>query len=465
LLYRHSEVFRSLLMVADLGIIAAAWMAAYWIRFDTGIPAPLGVPESQAYMLALAAILPLWWVLMRRQGLYEPKRIGSLLTEFLDVLSATAQGVILLLALSFFVRTYSYSRAVVLVFSLIAPASIMSLRVALRVTLRQLRARGYNLRYVLVAGAGRLAEEVIARIHDHPESGLSVEGVLADGAEGKRIHDVPVVGEYKDVKQALHGDTRIDQVIIALPRADWQRMDDILAELDDEIVSVKLAPDLLHILTLRSSVESLDGLPIIGLRESPLVGWASVQKRVFDFAGSALLLAVMWPLLAAIGLGVLVTSGRPIFYTQRRVGLDGRVFSMLKFRTMLPDAEQAGTPVWARKNDPRRTRFGRLIRPLSLDELPQLWNVLRGEMSLVGPRPERPIFIEEFRREIPGYMLRHKVKAGMSGWAQVHGWRGDTSVYERIEHDIYYIQHWSLKLDVQILAMTIWSVFVRRDAD
>jgi exopolysaccharide biosynthesis polyprenyl glycosylphosphotransferase len=354
---------------------------------------------------------------------------------------------------------------VVLVFSLIAPVSIMSLRVALRVTLRQLRARGYNLRYVLVAGAGRLAEEVIARIHDHPESGLSVEGVLADGAEGKRIHDVPVVGEYKDVKQALHGDTRIDQVIIALPRADWQRMDDILAELDDEIVSVTLAPDLSHILTLRSSVGSLDGLPMIGLRESPLVGWASVQKRVFDLAGGALLLAVMWPLLAAIGLGVLVTSGRPIFYTQRRVGLDGRVFSMLKFRTMLPDAEQAGTPVWARKNDPRRTRFGRLIRPLSLDELPQLWNVLRGDMSLVGPRPERPVFIEEFRREIPGYMLRHKVKAGMSGWAQVHGWRGDTSVHERIEHDIYYIQHWSLKLDVQILAMTIWSVFVRRDAD
>jgi exopolysaccharide biosynthesis polyprenyl glycosylphosphotransferase len=452
-------------MITDLGIIAAAWMGAYWFRFETGMPAPLGVPDPRAYGLALSVILPLWWVLMRRQGLYEPKRIGSLLTEFLDVLSAAAQGVILLLALSFFVRTYSYSRAVVLMFSLAAPVLIMSLRVALRLALRQLRARGYNLRYVLVAGAGRLAEEIIIRIHDHPESGLSVEGVLADGAEGKRIQDVPVVGGYRDVKQALHGDTRIDQLIIALPRDDWQRMDDILAELDDEIVSVKLAPDLLHILTLRSSVESLDGLPIISLRESPLVGWASVQKRAFDLIGSALLLAMIWPLLAAIGVGVLVTSGRPLFYTQRRVGLDGRIFSMLKFRTMLPDAEKAGTPVWGRKNDPRRTRFGRLIRPLSLDELPQLWNVLRGDMSLVGPRPERPVFIEEFRREIPGYMLRHKVKAGMSGWAQVHGWRGDTSVHERIEHDIYYIQNWSLKLDVQILAMTIWSVFVRRDAD
>ena len=220
-------------------------------------------------------------------------------------------------------------------------------------------------------------------------------------------------------------------------------------------MNVKIVPDLLHGFNLRSSVESFDGIPVIGMQETALFGWAALGKRTFDVLGSAFLVCALSPLLVGLGLGVLATSGRPIFYRQSRMGHDGRVFEMLKFRSMKQDAEQEG-PGWTTDDDPRRTRFGRLMRRNSFDELPQLFNVLRGDMSLVGPRPEQPTYIENFRREIPGYMLRHKVRAGMTGWAQVHGWRGDTSIHERVEHDLYYIQKWSFLLDVRILVMTLF---------
>jgi Undecaprenyl-phosphate glucose phosphotransferase len=462
-LYRHSEVFRSMMMVADLAIVAAAWMGAYWLRFHAGIPAPKGVPPIGEHALALIVILPLWFVLLRQQGLYAPRRLGSLLREAGDVAKVTLTGVTVLLAASFFVRSHSYSRGMVVAFSLATPALIIGLRVVVRLSLREVRRRGYNQRFILVVGGGRLAEEIIQRIHNHPQSGMQVLGVLADGPVGRTLRGVPVTGHYVDLKYRLSQE-RIDEVIVALPRDEWPLVDKVLAELDDEVTSVKLAPDLLHISTLHASVESLDGLPIISLRDTPLVGWASVKKRVFDVVGSALLLAGSAPFLALLGLGVWATSGRPVLYRQKRMGLDGRIFDMLKFRTMRRDAEDGLRPVWTRADDPRRTRLGALLRRLSLDELPQLLNVLRGEMSLVGPRPERPIFIDEFKREIPGYMRRHKVRSGMTGWAQVHGWRGDTSLRDRIEHDIYYIQNWSIGLDVQILLMTAWSVISGRNA-
>ncbi len=449
-------------MLADLALLAAAWLGAYWLRFGTGIDVPLGVPPFRAYALALLAIIPVGWVLLSRSGVYEPKRLGSLLGESVDIVKANATGVVILLAASFFVRSYSFSRGVVLIFSVAAPLLLVSFRVVVRTTLRRLRRRGYNRRFVIVVGGGRLAEEVIQRIHDHPQAGLHVRGVLADGLTGREIHGVPVVGGYGDLSHTL-GLERIDQVILALPRDEWHRLDKILSELEDSTANVKLVPDLLHIMTLRSSVEELDGLPIINLRDTPLVGWSSVQKRAFDLVGSALGLTLGLPLFVAIGLLIRMISGGPVLYRQRRVGLDGREFDMLKFRSMPVDAESEGAS-WSRPDDPRPTRLGAWLRRMSIDELPQLWNVFRGEMSLVGPRPERPMFIQEFRREIPGYMLRHKVKSGLTGWAQVHGWRGDTSLHERIEHDIYYIQNWSLGLDLQILAMTISSALRGRNA-
>jgi Undecaprenyl-phosphate glucose phosphotransferase len=465
LLHRYSEVFRTLLMVADVTLIAGAWLAAYWLRFNTGIPAPLGIPEFRSYLLPIALIVPLWLVLFRSHGLYEPRRTESLLTEAWAITRATAAGVVLLIAVTFFARSYYYSRGVVAAFSVLSPLLVIGFRSGLRLGLRGLRRRGFNLRHVLVVGSGRLAEEVIGRIHAHPEAGLRVVGVLAEhvGPVYRKVAGVSVVSDYGGLKANIQR-APVDQVIVALPREESHHLEKILRDLDDEVPNVKLVPDLMDVLTLRSSVEQLDGMPIINLRDTPMLGWAAVQKRSMDLVLSSLALVVAAPLMALIGLAIWATSGRPIFYTQERMGLDGRVFRMSKFRSMSPDAETETGPVWARRGDARRTRLGALLRRFSLDELPQLWHVFRGDMSIVGPRPERPVFIEEFRREIPGYMLRHKVKAGLTGWAQIHGWRGSTSLEQRIEHDIYYIQNWSVGLDLRIIAQTVFSILFTRNA-
>lgn len=456
MLRRQHEIYRTLLLLGDLAIVAAAWMGAYALRFHAGIPAPLGVPPVEPYLSALLVLLPGWAWLFRRRGLYTPRRVDSPLSELAAVVAAGTTVTVLLVAVGFFFRSYFFSRGVVLLFWVLAISGVAAFRLAARKVLFALHRRGRHLRSALVVGGGRLAEQVIDRIHERPQLGLRVVGVLA-GEKSPRVHGVPVLGRYEQVKPVLHL-CGAHQVIVALPREDADRLEPLLDQLEDELVDIRLVPDVLHVATLSSSVEDFDGLPVINLRESPLVGWAAIQKRVFDVAVSSLLLLVTLPVMAAIALAIRLAAGAPVLYRQERMGLDGHVFWMLKFRTMVHDAERETGPVWARREDPRETRVGSFLRRTSLDELPQLWNVLRGDMSLVGPRPERPVFIEQFRREVPGYMLRHKVKAGLTGWAQVHRWRGDTSLQERIEHDLYYIRHWSLGLDVRILLMTLWRV-------
>ncbi len=468
MLYRYSEVFRTLLGVADGGLVAAAWIGAWWVCFESGWVSGVGSgPDLASHATLLLAIVPLWLLLFRGRGLYQPQRTGSLLHEAGGVIQVTAMGVVLLVSLTFLAGSPLQSRAVVAVFSFLAPVGVVGFRTAGRLGLRAARRRGFNLRFVLVVGAGQLAEEIIHRIHGHPEAGLRVLGVVADGGRGARmtVAGIPILGGISQLKEALHAGDRVDQVIIALPQSEGHSLEKVLADLDDEIVSVKLVPDLLRVMPLRRSVESLDGLPIIGLRESPMVGWAAVKKRLFDLGVCALIAVPAFLLGLVIAAAVGVSGGRPVLYTQDRTGLDGRIFRILKFRSMRRDAERDTGPVWTEAGDPRRTRVGAWLRRTNLDELPQLWNVIRGDMSLVGPRPERPVFIEEFRREIPGYMLRHKVKAGMTGWAQVHGWRGNTSLPERVEHDIYYIQNWSLGLDLRILLLTVWSIFRNPEGD
>jgi exopolysaccharide biosynthesis polyprenyl glycosylphosphotransferase len=461
LLYRHGEIFRSLLTLGDLALVALLWLGAYGLRFGVGFEAPRGMPPLSEYALALGAILPVYAYMLQGQGVYEPKRLGSFWNEAAQIGWATSAALVVLLAISFFLRSYSFSRAVVGIFALSVPLTLITERVVVRSILRLARRKGYNRRFALVVGSGRLSGEIIDRIRVHPDAGMHVIGLLREGSADGTRGSVPVLGSYADLKHVL-SERRVDHVIIALDVEESARLEKVLADLDDEVASVILAPDLLRVATLRSSVENFDGIPIIHLRESPLVGWASVQKRAFDIVGSALGLLVFAPVLSILAAGIVLSSGLPVFYRQRRMGLDGRIFAMQKLRTMKRDAEKTG-PSWSQANDPRRTRFGAWLRRFSLDELPQLWNVLKGEMSLVGPRPEQAELIQAFRREIPSYMLRHKVKSGMTGWAQVHGLRGDTSLHARIEHDIYYIQNWSMVLDLRILAMTVWSVLRDRN--
>ena len=452
MLQRRSQIFRTALVAGDVAIAVGAWLVAYAIAERAGSPT---LTPFAVHATAALGVVPLWIGLLRRHGLYTPRRIDSPFRDLVSVVQAGTLVALVLIAFGFLARAEVVTRPVMVPFWMLAVAGSAFLHVGSRKLVRVIHRRGHYMHRVLVAGSGRLAEEVIQRIQDHPEAGLRVAGVIADDPEIKRIGGVPVVGSSDRIKPVLQL-SAATEVILALDHAESELAPDLLSALEDELVDVRLVPDLFQILTLRSSVEDLDGLPVIGLRQSPLIGWAAFQKRAFDIAVALAVLLVAAPAMALIALAIALRSGRPVLYRQRRVGLDGREFEMLKFRTMVRDAERETGPVWATQGDLRQTGVGRFLRKTSLDELPQLWNVLRGDMSLVGPRPERPHFIERFRREVPGYILRHKVKAGMTGWAQVHRWRGDTSLHERIEHDLYYIQNWSLALDIRIMLMTLW---------
>jgi exopolysaccharide biosynthesis polyprenyl glycosylphosphotransferase len=363
---------------------------------------------------------------------------------------------------SFFARG-ELSRLTLLLFGVLATALLVSSRLAVRSVLRALRRRGRNLRGTLVVGTGELAEAVLAKIRAHPDFGLDVKGLVAARAEavGTAVSGVPVVGAVGDLP-GLAERTGTELVYLALARSEYEAEREALERLADSTAAVRLVPDLARAFTLNASVEDFDGMPVVLVTESPGRGWNAVLKRSFDLVCSALGLVLLSPVLLAIALWVRLDSPGPVLYAQERVGMNGRRFRMLKFRTMRADAEVEGKPGWTRPGDPRRTRAGRVLRPLSLDELPQLWNVFRGEMSLVGPRPERPMYVEQFRGSVPRYMLRHHVKAGVTGWAQVNGLRGDTPLDQRIEYDLDYIRNWSLGFDLKILLLTLARIF--RDA-
>ena len=294
---------------------------------------------------------------------------------------------------------------------------------------------------------------------------MKATGFLVEPGEnaGQEMEGVRVLGTLEDLQDLLKRGG-IDIVFIALPFQHHEKIRDILISLRNELVNIKVVSDLYDFVTLRGGVDELDGLPIINIQDTPLHGWGKIAKRAMDFVLALFGLILLGLPMLLLALFVRATSKGPVLYRQERMGFDGEIFEMLKFRSMIADAERETGAVWARQNDSRRTPVGKFLRQTSLDELPQLFNVLRGDMSLVGPRPERPELIERFKHNIPNYMLRHKIKAGMTGWAQVNGWRGDTSLEKRIEHDLYYIENWSLSFDLRILFLTFWKGFVGKNA-
>jgi Undecaprenyl-phosphate glucose phosphotransferase len=338
-------------------------------------------------------------------------------------------------------------------------------RVVVPYTLQHLRRKGTYLRQTLLVGTEALAHQVIKTIQQHPEAGLTIVGVVGESARqvGTRLGGIGVIGTFSEVGSIILRE-RIDQLIVALPFRAYDAVEDVLAQVENEPVEVMLVPDLSRYVALRCGVEDLAGIPALTLQGAPLYGWNAVLKRVLDLCVSAAALVLCAPLMLGIAVLIKLSSPGRILYRQQRMGLDCRPFTLLKFRSMRADAEPPGVPVWSIRNDHRRTRVGTWLRRLNLDELPQLINVLKGEMSLVGPRPERPEFIERFRRGIPRYMLRHKIQAGMTGWAQIHGYRGDTSIEERLRYDLDYIQRWSLLFDLKILLLTFVKGFVHKDA-
>lgn len=457
-----------LFVTADLAVLALAWALAYVLRFVVPvIPVTKGTPPVVNYLTLLPVIFAIWGLVFRAGGLYDPMRGSAGSSERRRILRAASLAMLIFTAVSFvfFEKAYSLSRLMLLYFYVLGTLAIIFERATLREVLRQARRRGFNLRHVLVVGDGDLARAVADGMLRNPELGLKVQAFLTDDPArvGNLVGAVPVVGLWDDVADVV-GRGGVDQVVLALPFEALPRLDGLVSRLDEAAVDIKVVPDVERFVSLRSGIEEFEGLPVISLRATPLMGWNRVMKRAMDIALGALALVIAAPLMLAIAALVKLTSRGPALFSQERMGLDGRVFRVWKFRTMRTDAEESSGPVWAVADDPRRTPIGGVLRRLSLDELPQLLNVLRGEMSLVGPRPERPVFIEEFRRHVPRYMLRHMVRAGITGWAQVNGWRGNTSIEQRIQYDLYYIENWSLLLDLKILALTFVRGFVHKNA-
>ncbi len=454
-----------LYLTGDLLATLAAYFVAWFLRFELQLlPVTKGLPDFDRYLKILPIILLTWPVIFYFHGLYQSRRDRSRVDEALTIMLAVFTGTFLLSALHAWYRPFeddqlfTYSRAFIGLFALSDLMLVVAVRVVIRWVLQQRRLRGHNLQRILIVGAGNLGREIAYKLQAHRELGFEVVGYVDDdpGKIGRTYQDATVLGSLKDVETVLEREN-VDQVYIALPLEAHKRMMTVLERVGKHCVEVKLVPDVLQFATIKSSLEDLDGMPVINLSQVPLQGWSSFAKRAIDIALSAAGMVVLLPFLPILAVLIWIEDRGPIFYSQERMGLDGKSFMIWKFRSMRVNAESTTGPVWAIRGDDRRTLIGTFLRQWSVDELPQLWNVFKGEMSLIGPRPERPTFVHEFKHKIPDYMLRHRVKAGITGWAQVHGWRGNTSIRKRLQYDLYYIQNWSLSLDLKILWMTLRS--------
>jgi Undecaprenyl-phosphate glucose phosphotransferase len=466
---RHNRLLVAFHVTTDAVLGMVAFLLAYVIRFDSGlIPVTRGYPPLDQYLDVLpfiAVVVPIGFHL---QGLYRLRRGRSRIDDFFNVLVGSIFAVVLGVVSTLYFQAYYLpdelkNRGAYEVSQLVWGLFLVSnialgylSRKFIREALERRWIAGVGLRRVLIAGAGDLGRMVADKILEHRELGYQIVGFVDDRAGGDHLgyRGLPLLGSLPEAAEVAARE-KVDHLYVALPLEEHMKLLDLVESTSREGVDVKVVPDLLQFIALRARLEDLDGVPVINLNDVPLQGVNAFVKRALDVAISAVALALMAiPGLIIAWLIKRDTPG-PAFYHQERMGLDGKQFSVYKFRTMPVTAEESTGPVWADEDDPRCTRVGRWLRSHDLDEWPQFWNVLRGDMSIVGPRPERPFFVEQFKHRIPQYMLRHKVKAGITGWAQVNGWRGNTSLEKRIEYDLYYIENWSVSLDLKIMWMTL----------
>jgi Undecaprenyl-phosphate glucose phosphotransferase len=477
--FQHRLV-SAVFVLVDVLSTNLAWILAYYLRFHSPfvsdlLPVTKGLPDVSRYLLLLPVITVLWPVVMYFHGLYQVKRGRSRIDELFAILASVFLASALTLGATLYVRVYykfqpevaplwEYSQAVFAIFFLLDVIALNLGRHALRRYLERMWAAGYNVRRVLIAGAGELGAMVGETIQAHRELGYRLVGFLDDTPGLKERGGIPVLGPLSQAMD-LAVAHNADQLYIALPLDEHAKLLQLIKTVSNECVDIKVVPDLVQYATIKAALEDLDGIPIISLNEVPLRGWNSMVKRLMDAVLGSVLLVLVSPFLAVIASLIRWKGGSgPVLLRQERMTLDGKTFEIFKFRTMVDGAEKDTGPVWASAEDPRRTRIGVWLRRFNLDELPQLLNVVKGDMSLVGPRPERPPFVQQFKARIPQYMVRHRVKSGITGWAQVNGWRGNTSIEKRIEYDLYYIENWSLLLDVKILILTLFRGFGQKHA-
>ncbi len=445
---------------------ALAWCFVIQIP---SFPADHGVLPPYVYFAALAPMVPGYLLLYWTFKLYEPKRAMSKRAEFGHIVQANAVGLLALTSVLFVGRKSGYfghfSTRMLLTFFLLNVALLTVERFGIRFILSRMRKKGFNQKHIILVGFSDVSDRFIDTCRRNPDWGYHIYGIVDDlTATGAAYRGIRVIGKISDLASLLESNT-IDEIIITLPLAAYAKLGGIVSVCEKSGVHTKFIPDYLNVIHSKPVSEDMDGLPVINIRAVPLTDPVKAAlKRAMDICGALVGIVLFSPVMLTVALIIRFTSPGPVIFRQERVGLHNRPFMMYKFRSMVeqrPEDEKKG---WTTKNDPRVTRIGRFIRRTSIDEFPQFFNVLRGDMSLVGPRPERTQFVEMFREEIPRYMVKHQVRPGMTGWAQVNGLRGDTSIYERVKYDLWYIENWTLGLDIRILFMTVFKGFVNKNA-
>ena len=458
-------------VLLDILVTVVAYALAWFIVISGKVlPLDEGVLKPQVYFMALIFIVPIYLILYASFHLYVPKRIQGRRSELANICKANVIGLMLftfvLFGLRRFVSHLSYfSTKMILAFFAANIILLEAERISIRIFLRSLRTNGYNQKHVLLIGYSRAAEGFIDRVSVNPEWGYHVQGILDDHRPaGFAYKKVQVLGPTNHLEDFLASNT-LDEIAITLSIKEYSNLEQIVAACEKSGVHTKFIPDYNNIIPTIPYMEDLHGLPVIHIRHVPLTGvFNATMKRIVDLAGALFGLIVFSPLMLVTALLIKITSPGPVLFSQERIGLHNRPFKMYKFRSMEVQDPGRERSQWTTPHDPRVTPVGRFIRKTSIDEMPQFFNVLIGDMSLVGPRPERPLFVEKFKEEIPRYMIKHQVRPGLTGWAQVNGYRGDTSITKRIEHDLYYIENWSLGFDFKIMFLTVFKGFINKNA-
>lgn len=463
----NQKVFNRLHVLVDALLITVSYILAWYLKFHvfcSGV-SKTGTLSMQQYFNVLWILVPGYILLYYLMGVYTPKRTSGQWYEIFSVIKANTLGLGILVVGLYVFKRMDYSRSMFFLFYVISIFNAAVFRIVLRSSLRYFRKKGYNLKYVLLVGYSRAAEEYINRINQNPQWGYVICGILDDEVPAGTLYKgVKVLGRIDNIDIILP-ENKLDEIAITLPLKNYDRFAEIVGICEKSGVHTKFIPDYNSLVPSRPYTEDLMGLPVINIRKVPLTNTGnSIIKRTVDIAGSLVGIILTSPVLLICAILVKCTSRGPVIFKQERVGLHNKTFYMYKFRSMEVQEASEEQKAWTVKDDPRVTKVGKFMRRTSLDELPQLFNILKGDMSLVGPRPERPLFVEKFKEEIPRYMVKHQVRPGLTGWAQVNGYRGDTSIRKRIEYDIYYIENWTLLFDIKIIFMTFFTGFINKNA-
>ncbi|MDO4333723.1 MAG: undecaprenyl-phosphate glucose phosphotransferase [Eubacteriales bacterium] len=467
----NQKYFNRLHVVVDAIVIAGSYLLAWWLMFESSLADKnIGRLGMGTYFSALYFLVPGYLVLYYWFRLYTPKRAQRAEDEILNVFKANLVGYILVLAALFLANSLvdymrHFSRSMLTLFAVINTVSTLLVRAFIRRLLHFFRKKGYNLKHILLVGYSRAAEAYIDRIMSNPQWGYLIRGILDDSVpRGAVYKGVKVLGAIDNLLYILP-ENKLDEIAVTLSLSDYDRLEEIVNLCEKSGVHTKFIPDYNSLIPGKPYTEDLSGLPVINIRYVPLSNTLNaLAKRTVDIVGALCGLILLSPLLLIVAVLVKTTSKGPIIFSQERVGMHNRVFKMYKFRTMRVQDDAEEKKGWTTRNDPRVTKVGRFLRRTSIDELPQLFNILIGNMSLVGPRPERPQYVEKFKEEIPRYMIKHQIRPGLTGWAQINGYRGDTSIRKRIEYDIFYIENWSMGFDIKIMFLTIFKGFINDNA-